>query len=146
MNIARKLLLAAFFVAVLASQAFAADFDLATKSTLNSILKAGELRVGLDPGYPPFELTDKTGKVIGFDVDLAKELAKAMGVKLKVVNTDYDGIIPALLADKFDIIMSGMTLTQERNLQIISPIPTSSWARPSCSMRSLRARSRPTRT
>lgn len=118
MNIARKLLLAAFFVAVLASQGFTADFDLAKQSTLNSILERGELRIGLDPGYPPFELTSKKGDVVGFDVDLGKELAKAMGVKLKVVNTDYDGIIPALLADKFDIILSGMTLTQERNLQI----------------------------
>ena len=45
-------------------------------------------------------------------------MAKAMGVKLKIVNTDYDGIIPALMADKFDIIISGITINQERNLQI----------------------------
>jgi polar amino acid transport system substrate-binding protein len=114
----KKLMLAAFFIAVLASQAFCADFDLAQKSTLETILKRGELLVGLDAGYQPFEMVDKKGEIIGFDVDLAKELAKAMGVKMTIVNTDYDGIIPALLADKFDIILSGMTLTQERNLQI----------------------------
>lgn len=118
MYFAKKLMLAAFFVAVLASQAFSADFDLAKKSTLETIMSRGELLVGLDPGYQPFEMTDKKGNFIGFDVDLAKELAKSMGVKLRIVNTDYDGIIPALLADKFDIIISGMTLTQERNLQI----------------------------
>ncbi|BBD07525.1 transporter substrate-binding domain-containing protein [Desulfovibrio ferrophilus] len=118
MNIARKLMLAAFFVAVLASQAFTADFELAKKSTLETIMQRGELRIGTDPGYPPFEMTDKKGNVVGFDIDLAKEMAKAMGVKLNIVSTDYDGIIPALRADKFDIVASGMTLTQERNLQI----------------------------
>ncbi len=96
----------------------AADSALAKKSTLEQILQRKELRVGLDPGYQPFEMVDKKGNFIGFDIDIAKELAKAMGVKLKIVNTDFDGIIPALLTDKFDIILSGMTITQERNLQI----------------------------
>jgi polar amino acid transport system substrate-binding protein len=86
--------------------------------TLEGILKRGELRVGLEAGYLPFEMTDKKGDLIGFDVDMAKEMAKAMGVKLTLVNTAWDGIIPALLTDKFDIIMSGMTITQERNLKI----------------------------
>lgn len=114
-----KTLLAMFLVfAFAAGQAVAADHELAQKSTLNAILKRGELRVGLDAGYLPFEMTDKKGEIVGFDVDVAKEMAKAMGVKLNIVNTDYDGIIPALMADKFDIIISGMTVNQERNLQI----------------------------
>ena len=83
---------------------------------LDEIQKRGTLRVGLEPGYMPFELTSKKGEIIGFDVDMAKRMAKAMGVKLELVSTAWDGIIPALLTDKFDIIMSGMTLTQERNL------------------------------
>lgn len=86
--------------------------------TIETILKRGELRVGLEAGYMPFEMADKKGDFIGFDVDMAKEMAKAMGVKLVIVNTAWDGIIPALLTDKFDIIMSGMTITQERNLKI----------------------------
>ncbi|NLW80840.1 MAG: transporter substrate-binding domain-containing protein, partial [Desulfovibrionales bacterium] len=91
----------ALFVAVcVAAQSFAADHDLAQKSTLNEILKRKELRVGLDAGYMPFEMTNKKGEIVGFDVDVAKEMAKAMGVKLKIVNTDFDGIIPALMADK----------------------------------------------
>jgi len=98
--------------------AAAADHELAQKSTLNTILKRGELRVGLDAGYLPFEMTTRQGEIVGFDVDLAKEMAKAMNVKLTIVNTDFDGIIPALMADKFDIIISGMTVTQERNLTI----------------------------
>ncbi|MGE4299040.1 MAG: transporter substrate-binding domain-containing protein [Desulfovibrionaceae bacterium] len=105
-------------VLMTASMAFAADIELAKKSTLNKILERGELRVGFEAAYMPFEMTDKTGNFVGFDIDMAKEMAKAMGVKFVPVNTAWDGIIPALLTDKFDIIMSGMTITQERNLQI----------------------------
>ena len=96
----------------------AADTDLAKKSTINEILARKELRVGFDSGYMPFEMTDKNGNYIGFDLDLARELAKSMGVKLVPVNIDFDGIIPALLTGKIDVIISGMTLTQERNLKI----------------------------
>ena len=118
MRFVTKLFLALLLTAFAALPAFSADHELAEKSTLNEILKRGELRVGLDAGYMPFEMTNKKGDIIGFDVDMAKEMAKAMGVKLTIVNTDYDGIIPALMADKFDIIISGMTVNQERNLQI----------------------------
>ena len=86
--------------------------------TLDEIQKRGKLRVGMEPGYMPFELTNQKGEIIGFDVDMAKRMAKAMGVELELVSTAWDGIIPALLTDKFDIIMSGMTLTQERNMSI----------------------------
>lgn len=91
---------------------------LASADTLDEIQKRGTLRVGMEPGYMPFEMTDKKGEIIGFDVDMAKRIAKAMGVKLELVSTAWDGIIPALLTDKFDMIMSGMTLTQERNMKV----------------------------
>ena len=97
---------------------FADDIDLARKSTVNDIVERGELRVGFEAGYLPFEMADKQGNFIGFDIDMAKEMAKAMGVKFVPVNTAWDGIIPALVTKKFDIIMSGMTITQERNLKI----------------------------
>jgi len=96
----------------------AADIDLAKKSTVESILQKGELRVGFEAGYMPFEMTDTKGEFVGFDIDMAKEMAKAMGVKFVPVNTSWDGIIPSLITGKFDIIMSGMTITQERNLKI----------------------------
>ncbi len=85
---------------------------------LEEIQKRGSLRVGMEPGYMPFELTSKKGEIIGFDVDMAKRIAKAMDVKLELVSTAWDGIIPALLTNKFDILMSGMTLTQQRNVSI----------------------------
>jgi len=86
--------------------------------TLSEIQKRGALRIGTEPGYMPFELTNQKGEIIGFDIDMAKRMAKAMGVKLELVSTAWDGIIPALMTGKFDIIMSGMTLTQERNMTI----------------------------
>ncbi|MFW5836966.1 MAG: transporter substrate-binding domain-containing protein [Desulfovibrionaceae bacterium] len=92
--------------------------SLVRESTLEKILRSGELRVGFEAGYVPFEMTDKSGNFVGFDIDMAKEMAKAMGVKFTPVNTAWDGIIPALLSRKFDVIMSGMTVTQERNLKI----------------------------
>jgi polar amino acid transport system substrate-binding protein len=103
---------------LLAGRAVAADATLAEQSTLNQILKRGELRVGMDAGYMPFELRDKRGTIVGFDVDLARLMARYMGVKLTLVNTQWDGIIPALLTDKFDLLMSGMTVTPERNLRV----------------------------
>lgn len=103
--------------------AFGADIELAKKSHLQKILKRGELRVGFESGYMPFEMTNKKGNFIGFDIDFAKRMAKAMGVRFVPVNTSYDGIIPALVTDKFDIIMSGMTITQERNLKVMFADP-----------------------
>lgn len=91
---------------------------LAQAGTVDDILKRGTLRVGFDAGYQPFEMTNKQGQYIGFDVDLAKMVAKEMGVKVEFVNTAWDGIIPALLTDKFDVIMGGMTVTPQRNLRV----------------------------
>lgn len=88
------------------------------QSTLEHILQKGELRVGFEAGYMPFEMTDKNGNFVGFDIDIAREMAQALGVKFVPVNTAWDGIIPSLITEKFDIIMSGMTVTQERNLKI----------------------------
>ena len=112
----------AAFVCLLAlcvsGTALAADHDLSAKSTIQEILARGELRVGFDAGYMPFEMTDKSGAYIGFDMDMGRELASAMGVKFVPVNIDFDGMIPALLTGKVDVIMSAMTITQERNLKI----------------------------
>jgi polar amino acid transport system substrate-binding protein len=97
---------------------FSADIELAKKSHIEKILKRGEIRVGFESGYVPFEMTDKKGKFIGFDMDYGRRLAKDMGVKFVPVNTDWAGIITSLMTDKFDIIMGGMTITQERNLKV----------------------------
>lgn len=87
-------------------------------SVLDKIQKAGVIRVGMEAGYLPFEFNDEKGNIIGFDVDLANELSKRMGVKVELINTAWDGIIPGLQAGKYDIIMSGMTRTLERALAV----------------------------
>lgn len=86
----------------------------APANSLEQIKARGELRIGLETGYMPFEMLDRSGEVVGFDIDLGKLMARKLGVKLKVVNQSWDGIIPALLTDKFDVLMGGMTITPER--------------------------------
>ena len=118
-NLVKKFLVAVFAISTLFTvNSFADDIELWKKSTLNAILQRGELRVGMEPGYMPFEMKDKKGRIIGYDVDMAKKMAKEMGVKLKLVPTAWDGIVAGLVTGKYDIIMSGMTITQQRNLKI----------------------------
>lgn len=85
---------------------------------IKEIMQRGELRVGLEAGYGPFEMVDQNGDFSGFDVDLANEIAKAMGVNLVIVNTPWDGIIDALLSNAFDIIISSMSITPEREIRV----------------------------
>jgi polar amino acid transport system substrate-binding protein len=111
MKRAIRLLLGVLMVFSLSANALAED-------VLNDIMRRGKLLVGLEAGYMPFEMRDKQGNIVGFDVDMTTAMAKAMGVEVEYVNTNWDGIIPALLTKKFDIIASGMTITQSRNLKV----------------------------
>ena len=118
-NLVKKFLIAAFAISTLfVANSSADDIELWKKSTLNQILQRGELRVGMEPGYMPFEMKDKKGRLIGYDVDIAKAMAKAMGVKIKFIPTAFDGIIAGLITNKFDVIISGMSTTQKRNLKV----------------------------
>ena len=97
--------------------------DIVKTSALEEIQKRGKLLVGLEAGYQPFEMQDEKGNIVGFDVDMAYEMGKAIfgeggEKKVELVNTAWEGIIPALMTHKFDIIMSGMTLLQSRNLKV----------------------------
>lgn len=85
--------------------------------TTSATLKSGKLTMGSDTSYPPFESMEGS-KAVGFDVDLATEVAKRMGLELEVISTAWDGIIPGLKTNKYDIIMSAMTITPERQEQI----------------------------
>jgi len=94
---------------------------IASNSTLTSVLKNGTISVGMDVSdirFQPFEMKNEKGEIIGFDVDLAQMIADELGVTLKIVETNWDGIIPALINKKFDMIISGMAITTERNKAI----------------------------
>lgn len=86
-------------------------------SALKRIIKTGELRVGTSGTQPPFTVKDKNGALMGYEIDLAKYLADAMGVKVVFVETPFPDLMSTLAKGKVDIIMSGMTITAERNLE-----------------------------
>ena len=77
------------------------------------------VRFGMDATYPPFESVDPSGAIIGFEVDYAKALCVKMKVTCTFQNQDWDGVIPALLADKFDVIFSSMNMTPVRAQRVL---------------------------
>ena len=81
--------------------------QLVEESTLEQVLQRGVLRVGMST-FVPWAMKDKTGKLVGFEIDVATRLAKDMGVKVEFVPTQWSGIIPALVTGKFDVIIGGM--------------------------------------
>ena len=82
---------------------------------LNRITKTGVLRVGTDPTYPPLMMKTKTGKIIGFEADLAHMLAQSLHAKLKFVTMPFKDLLPALQSGMVDVVISGMSITADRN-------------------------------
>ena len=91
--------------------------SLSSDSVLEQIKKRGTLRIGLST-FVPWAMRDKKGDLIGFEIDVGKRVAADMGVEVEHIPTAWDGIIPALLAGKFDVIISGMSITMKRNLTV----------------------------
>lgn len=89
----------------------------AQDSVIEEIKKRGTLRVGMAT-FVPWAMRDKNGDLIGFEIDVAKKVAEDMEVEAEFVPTAWDGIIPALLAGKFDVIIGGMSITPARNLTV----------------------------
>lgn len=86
----------------------------------SELFTAGTLTLGSDVSYPPQEFFDPPGSqtATGFDIDVGKAMADKMGLKFTVVNQAFDGLIPALDTKKFDIIMSALTVTAERQQKV----------------------------
>jgi len=73
------------------------------------------LRVGSDVAYPPFEYVDEArGEYVGFDMDIIREIGRRLGMDVQVINVAWEGIIPGLLSGHYDVIISAMTITNER--------------------------------
>lgn len=94
----------------------------ARAETIEGVLDRGVLRVGLS-SFAPWAMRSKEGEFIGFEPDVARQMAADMGVEAEIIPTTWDGIIPALLAKKFDLIIAGMSVTPARNLQVNFSIP-----------------------
>ena len=91
-------------------------------SLIEDVQKRGVLRVGMST-FVPWAMKDKTGNLIGFEIDVATRLAEDMGVKVEFVPTKWSGIIPALTTGKFDVIIGGMGILPSRNLKVNFSIP-----------------------
>jgi polar amino acid transport system substrate-binding protein len=109
---------------MLVGPAFAGEIQqkLTAESTLEQALKRRTLKVGMST-FVPWAMKDKTGKLVGFEIDVATRVAEDMGVKVEFVPTNWDGIIPALLSGKFDVIIGGMGILPSRNLKVNFTIP-----------------------
>jgi len=88
--------------------------DATSGSTLDAVLERGELIIGTEPEFKPFESKNEKGEFVGFDMDMARELAKDLGVKLRIEEMGFPSLIPALKTGMIDLAISGMTATEER--------------------------------
>ncbi|MEN8686469.1 MAG: transporter substrate-binding domain-containing protein, partial [Desulfuromonadales bacterium] len=91
--------------------------EMVRQSTLEQIVGKNRMRVGFST-FVPWAMKDKQGGYTGYEIEVARQLAKDMGVEVDFVPTKWSGIIPALLTGKFDIIIGGMGITPERNLKV----------------------------
>ena len=101
MNIFKKTILTVIFSFILIGTAY-----------------AGKIKIGTEGAYSPWNSKDASGKLIGFEVELAWTLCRYIGEQCEIVEQDWDGMIPALIMRKFDAIMAGMSITAERQKAI----------------------------
>ena len=96
----------------------------AQDNTIDTIKKRGKLQVGFG-SFVPWAMRDKQGGWVGFEIDVSTKLAKDMGVELDLIPIAFDAIIPSLIANKFDVIIGGLTITPVRQEQIDFTVPYS---------------------
>jgi len=91
-------------------------FAIAAGSAFAAVPK--DIKIGTDPTYAPFESKNASGQLVGFDIDLAKELCKRIQAKCTFVESDFDALIPSLKAKKIDAIISSLSITEKREQEI----------------------------
>ncbi len=122
MKLSRRMLGAALGAVVAtgmatSSWAQSAAQELSSQSVIETIKQDGVIRIGLSL-FVPWSMRDKNGDLIGFELDVGRKLAEDMGVEVEFVPTAWDGIIPALVSGNYDVIISGMSVTAQRNLTV----------------------------
>ena len=106
------------FVALLSALSLMFTMTASAGSAMDRIMKKGVLVVGTSGAQPPMTATTKKGEIIGLDADISRAMADAMGVKVKFVSMPFAKLLPALEADKVDMVLSGMTITPKRNQKV----------------------------
>ena len=94
--------------------------EASTQTALERVEKAGKLVVGTTGNYRPFSYMDKNNKLTGYDIEWATIIADELGLELEFVTGQFSGLIPGLVAGKFDVVLSGANATEERKSQLIS--------------------------
>lgn len=115
----RKIILGGLFVASLTMNTIVGCSNQAANNQTAGNSKV--LTLVTSPDYPPYEFYDTSGgerKIVGFDIDIANNIAKELGLELKIQESDFNGLIPALQAKRADLVMAGMTPTEERKKNV----------------------------
>ncbi|WP_026691923.1 transporter substrate-binding domain-containing protein [Peribacillus kribbensis] len=94
------------------------DDSAGSPSTIDSVKDKKKLVIGTAPGYFPFEMKDKKGQFIGYDIDTANAIGKALNVKVEFKQFGFDGLIPALQTGDIDMVIAGMTIRGDRALSV----------------------------
>ena len=117
MILKNRSILAAFCAMALIVSGCGSASETSRPSLLDQIKQRGTIRVGLST-FVPWAMRNKEGELVGFEIDVSRRLASDAGLEIEFVPTAWDGIIPGLLAGKFDVIIAGMSITPPRNLSV----------------------------
>ena len=82
------------------------------------VMDGDVIRIGTEATYPPFEFRNEKNEIVGYEIDIALEVAEILGKKVELVDMAFDGLIPALLTNKVDLLAAGMTNTEERRKKV----------------------------
>ena len=120
MNLKKRMIVIVFILlfAVGCAQTNSTVANASATPVIDRIQKSGTLRVGMTGNMPPLNMTSKEGELMGYEVDLARAMAKSMGVKAQLKTMPFAELLPALEAGKIDMIISNMTITPGRNMKV----------------------------
>ena len=117
-NMKRKNVLNTLSISILFFILLSFSVSLSAQEQLAKIKQKGELRVGLTDTQPPYAMQSKDSTIIGFEADIAQIIADRMGVKLVMVPLNFSELLSSLKEGEIDLIMSGMTMSTERNMEV----------------------------
>ena len=92
-------------------------------ASLDSVKKAGKITVATSPDFPPFESLDANGNVVGIEVEIMELICKELGVEMDIKQMNFDSVLPGVQAGKYDVGMSGISVTEERKKNVNFTIP-----------------------